>query len=166
MFPFVRALIYASVFASLFFVFLPAQVLTWAGISGPEAYGPAQISGMIVTLAGVAVMVWCVASFATAGKGTPAPFDPPRRLVVRGPYRYVRNPMYVGAIIGLIGASLYFRSLALLGYTAVFWLAAHTFILMHEEPALRRSFGDDYAGYCRAVHRWRPRPVSTRVKST
>jgi protein-S-isoprenylcysteine O-methyltransferase Ste14 len=156
MFAFVRALVYGSIFASVFFVFLPVRVLSWAGISGPRAYGPAQITGMAVTLAGVAVMFWCMASFATAGKGTPAPFDPPRRLVVRGPYRYVRNPMYVGAIIGLLGASLYFRSLSLLAYTALFSLGAHVFILTHEEPALRRSFGENYTAYCRAVHRWRP----------
>jgi protein-S-isoprenylcysteine O-methyltransferase Ste14 len=97
-----------------------------------------------------------VLAFGVVGKGTPAPFDPPRRLVVRGPYRFVRNPMYIGAIVGLTGASIFYESLALLGFTAVFALTVHLFVMFYEEPTLRRLFGEDYIEYCRRVRRWLP----------
>jgi protein-S-isoprenylcysteine O-methyltransferase Ste14 len=91
------------------------------------------------------------------GKGTPAPFDPPRRLVVRGPYRFVRNPMYLGGALTLAGAALFYRSLFLLGYDCIFLLAFSLFVLFYEEPTLRRTFGPDYEAYCHRVARWLPR---------
>jgi len=91
------------------------------------------------------------------GRGTPAPFDPPRRLVIRGPYRFVRNPMYVGAGLALAGAALFYESLPLLAYGGVFLLACHLFVLSYEEPTLKRTFGPDYEAYCHHVNRWRPR---------
>lgn len=138
-------------------VFLPAQVLRWAGVARPAATGALEIAGLIVGAAGAALALWCVLTFALVGEGTPAPFDPPRRLVVRGPYRVVRNPMYLGAALALAAAALFYRSLALLGFTAVFVLAAHLFVLWYEEPTLRRTFGDDYDAYRREVQRWWPR---------
>src|SRR5262249_22987777 len=81
-------------------------------------FGAAQFAGLVVVIVGGAVALWCVLAFATLGRGTPAPFDPPRRLVVRGPYRLVRNPMYLGAAVALLGAALYYESLALLAFVA------------------------------------------------
>jgi protein-S-isoprenylcysteine O-methyltransferase Ste14 len=114
--------------------------------------------GTVVAVGGAAIAVWCILSFAVVGKGTPAPFDPPRRLVVRGPYAAVRNPMYLGAGLALGGASLVYQSLPLLGYTVAFFLVTHLFVVLYEEPALRRTFGTDYDSYCGRVRRWWPHP--------
>jgi len=143
------------VFVGLFLVFMPARILSWAGVTAPDL-GLAQVAGLVISAVGGVLTVWCVLTFAFVGRGTPAPFDPPRRLVVRGPYRFVRNPMYLGAALVLLGATLYFVSLALLGFTALFVLATHLFAVAYEEPTLRRMFGDEYESYCRRVNRWRP----------
>jgi len=111
---------------------------------------------MAIGVTGAVVGIWCIVSFAVLGKGTPAPFDPPRRLVVRGPYRWVPNPMYLVAVLALGGAALVYGSWPLLGYAAVFFLAAHGFVVAYEEPALRRMFGEEYEAYCRRVGRWWP----------
>lgn len=156
MFLIARAITYSALFIGLVLLFLPARVLSWSGISPPAAIGTAQIAGMAVGALGAAIALWCIVTFAFVGKGTPAPFDPPRRLVVRGPYRSVRNPMYIGAALALAGAALFYQSLALLGYAGVFLLAMHVFIVAYEEPTLRRTFGADYEAYCGRVRRWWP----------
>lgn len=158
MFVLLRAITYATIFVSLVLVFLPGQVLSRSGIEAPETIGVAQVAGGIVTVCGALLALWCVLDFALVGRGTPAPFDPPRRLVVQGPYALVRNPMYLGAGIALLGASLFYLSLALLAYAAVFFAVTHLFVVSYEEPTLRESFGDAYASYCRRVARWWPRP--------
>ena len=81
----------------------------------------------------------------------------PRRLVVRGPYRYARNPMYLGAGAALAGVALYFGSRAVLAYAVLFLVVAHVFVVAYEEPGLRRRFGPDYEAYCGRVRRWIPR---------
>jgi protein-S-isoprenylcysteine O-methyltransferase Ste14 len=120
----------------------------------PAGFGTPQIAGMIVGTIGAAIALWCIFTFAFVGKGTPAPFDPPRRLVIRGPYRFVRNPMYIGAGFALAGAALFYESWALLIYTGLFFLVTHCFVVVYEEPTLRRSFGAKYEAYCRRVRRW------------
>lgn len=119
--------------------------------------GVLQIVGMAVGALGAAFALWCILTFALVGRGTPAPFDPPRRLVVQGPYRTVRNPMYIGAGLALAGAALFYQSLALLGYTGLFLLVTHWFVVLYEEPTLRRTFDGEYEAYCRRVRRWWPR---------
>ncbi|HTL04900.1 MAG TPA: methyltransferase [Gemmatimonadales bacterium] len=157
MFVALRAVAYATAFIGLLLVFLPGRVLAWSGIVRPAALGPLELAGLALAALGGGLALWCIAAFALIGKGTPAPFDPPRTLVIRGPYRYVRNPMYLGAALALGGAALFYRSLPLLGYTALFLLITHLFVLVYEEPALRRLFGDDYAAYSTRVSRWLPR---------
>jgi protein-S-isoprenylcysteine O-methyltransferase Ste14 len=139
-------------------VFLPARVLAWSGVLRPAGGTIPTAAGILVGGAGAVLALWCVLAFAVAGKGTPAPFDPPRRLVSRGPYRVVRNPMYVGAALALAGAAVVYRSLALLGFTAAFLILCHLFVVVYEEPTLRRTFGADYDAYARRVGRWWPRP--------
>jgi protein-S-isoprenylcysteine O-methyltransferase Ste14 len=155
----IRALIYASLFIGLVLVFVPASVLERSGVVRPEV-GAVQIVGMAVVVAGVALALWCVLTFALVGRGTPAPFDPPRRLVVTGPYRFVRNPMYIGAGLALAGASLFFESLELAGYAVLFLIVVYLFIRAYEEPTLRRTFGQEYDEYCDRVGRWLPRRPS------
>ena len=154
--PFIRALTYASLFIGLILVFLPARLLSWSGVTRPDV-GVAQLLGAGVAVAGGLLALWCVLAFATVGKGTPAPFDPPRKLVVRGPYAFVRNPMYIGAGMALAGAAVFFGSWVLLGYAALFLLIAHVFVFSYEEPTLRRTFGAEFESYCQRVRRWRPR---------
>jgi protein-S-isoprenylcysteine O-methyltransferase Ste14 len=122
---------------------------------------------VLLVLAGAALALWCVLTFARVGRGTPAPFDPPRRLVVSGPYRWMRNPMYLGAALALGGAALFYGSLPLLAYMAMFLIAANVFVRVYEEPTLARLFGSEYARYRDGVGRWVPkRPGSTRARST
>lgn len=157
----VRAITFASLFIGLVLFLLPAQVLSRSGFAPPASIGLLEVAGMIVAICGGALGLWCVGSFALIGGGTPAPFDPPRRLVVRGPYAVVRNPMYIGAGLALLGAALFLRSLALLAYAAALLLAAHLFVVLYEEPTLRRTFGAEYEAYCRRVGRWWPRAHRT-----
>lgn len=156
MFVLVRAIVYATLFIGLVLVFLPGQVLTGAGVMRPAAFGAAQLAGMVIAAAGAALATWCILTFALVGRGTPAPFDPPRRLVVRGPYRYVRNPMYIGAGLVLCGAALFYNAVALWAYAAGLLVLMHLFVVLYEEPTLRRSFGEDYDAYRRQVRRWWP----------
>lgn len=151
-----RALTYASLFIGLVLVFVPARLLAWSGVPRPPAMGVWQVAGMLWAGAGGALALWCVLTFALVGRGTPAPFDAPRRLVLQGPYGLVRNPMYLGAAVALGGAALFFRSTALAAYTAAFLLMAHAFVRLFEEPTLRKRFGAEYDAYCSQVRRWRP----------
>ena len=115
--------------------------------------------GALPILIGLALMLWCVANFVVVGEGTPAPFDAPRRLVVSGPYRHVRNPMYVGGLLFLVGYALLFAEFSpvLLWYAVGLIVAVNLFILAYEEPTLRRKFNGEYREYCRNVRRWIPR---------
>ncbi|MFZ2084272.1 MAG: isoprenylcysteine carboxylmethyltransferase family protein [Candidatus Sulfotelmatobacter sp.] len=108
---------------------------------------------------GFAVALRCVWDFGWTGHGTPAPVAPPQRLVVVGFYRYVRNPMYLGFAAGWIGLWIVFGhpNPAAIAAVAAVALGVHLFVLLYEEPTLRRKFGADYEQYCRNVRRWRPR---------
>jgi protein-S-isoprenylcysteine O-methyltransferase Ste14 len=155
-FVLIRAITYATLFIGFLLVFLPARVLSWSGITRPVSLGPAQIAGVVVGASGAVLALWCIVTFIVIGRGTPAPFDPPRRLVVVGPYRWVRNPMYIGAALALSGAALFYGSWALLGYCAAFLFVMYLFVVVYEEPALRATFGDAYVHYCERVGRWWP----------
>lgn len=156
MFVLFRTMIYGTAFVGLVFLYLPWRMLAWSGIRQPQVAGWAQSTGLVIGSIGALIALACVAAFVGLGKGTPAPFDPPRRLVVRGPYRYVRNPMYMGAMLVLGGTAMYYRSLWIAAYAVVVLLAANLVVILYEEPALRRSFGAEYEAYCRRVRRWRP----------
>ena len=159
----VRALVYASLFIGVLLVLLPARLLTAAGVERPVAAGPSDVVGMVLAALGAGLALWCILTFATLGRGTPAPFDPPQRLVTRGPYRYIRNPMYLGATLALVGAALVYRSPLLAAYAALFLVACHLFVLLYEEPALRRRFGRAYDEYRRRVPRWSVRGRGSRA---
>src|SRR5262245_5596065 len=125
--------------------------------------GPLGLLGLVPLALGVSVYLSCAWEFASTGWGTPAPIDPPRTLVVRGLYRVVRNPMYVGVLMILIGESIFFSSLAILQYAVVVWLMFHIFVVCYEEPTLGKKFGAAYEEYRRKVSRWIPhRPISAR----
>lgn len=152
-FAVVRALFFAVAFVSLWMYFVPK----W--IAGAQAFDDPRPLGWIVVAIGAAIGLPCVWEFAWRGLGTPAPFDPPRRLVVSGPYRFVRNPMYIGMGVTLLGEAIVFPHITriLLMEIATLWLLVSFFIIAYEEPVLRSMFGADYDDYCRHVHRWLPR---------
>jgi len=108
-------------------------------------------------LAGSAIMFWCAADFVRKGRGTPLPLDPPKELVVSRLYRYVRNPMYVGALLIQFGNILWFGSLAQAIYRLFLCIGFNLFICANEEPYLRKTFGAAYEAYCCSVPRWIPR---------
>jgi hypothetical protein len=97
-------------------------------------------------------------TFATVGRGTPGPWDAPRRFVAVGPYRWVRKPIYIGALLVLLEEAWLFLSLPLFLYAGAVAVGFHLFVIWFEEPALRAQFGDEYNGYCRTVSPWIPRP--------
>jgi protein-S-isoprenylcysteine O-methyltransferase Ste14 len=154
MFTLIRALTYATLFAGFLLWFVPARILATGGLRAPGSFGLLQTIGVLVGLVGLALAVSSVLAFATLGRGTPAPFDPPRRLVVRGPYRVLRNPMYLGAALWVLGLAMFYRSPWLVLYAAVFIGIAHAFVRLYEEPTLQRMFGDAYREYCQRVRRW------------
>ena len=145
----------------LFTVVVPGTVAGWVPMlllrGRPAAPLAWRLVALPVLVAGVGVYAWCLWDFATFGRGTPAPIDAPRRLVVRGLYRWTRNPMYVGVLATILGWALYARSPGLLVYSGLVWCAFQSFILFYEEPHLTRVFGSEYDAYRAAVGRWWPR---------
>ncbi len=152
----------------LFAVFVPGLLGYWApwrwvaGVSPRDVrWGPWELASLVPVALGTAGLLWSIWHFAVTGRGTPAPFDPPRRLVVKGLYRVVRNPMYVSVLTVVLGWAILLRSPAIAGYAAAGWLLFNGFVFGVEEPSLRAKFGADYAAYCAAVRRWIPgRPWS------
>jgi protein-S-isoprenylcysteine O-methyltransferase Ste14 len=118
---------------------------------------PVDLLALLVIGAGVALLGTCIWEFFSSGRGTLSPVDPPKELVVQGLYRYVRNPMYLAVSTIVLGEALLARSTALLLYWAFFFTAANLFVLIYEEPTLRRQFGESYERYARSVGRWLPR---------
>ena len=114
--------------------------------------------GVLLVLVGAGMMSWVSYSFVVRGEGTPIPIDPPRHFVAHGLFRYVRNPMYVGALLALLGETILFRSWWLAAYAAGLWALLHSFLIAFEEPQLRRRFGRAYSDYCASTPRWIPRP--------
>jgi len=125
--------------------------------------GPQIETGILAWLAlplwliGGIVLLWSFWNFLVQGRGTPAPIDPPKELVATGFYRYVRNPMYVGVLLMLIGHFLWFEFVWLIAYAVIAFLIVHVFVTLYEEPTLRRKFGASYEEYLNRVPRWIPR---------
>ena len=118
---------------------------------------PFRWAGLLPMAAGAAVLLRSIWDFAVIGRGTPAPIDPPKALVVQGFYRYVRNPMYCAVMLLLVGETILFQSSALGRYTIGTFITIHLFVIFYEEPNLRKRFGFSYEAYCRSVRRWVPR---------
>jgi protein-S-isoprenylcysteine O-methyltransferase Ste14 len=149
-----KTALFAALFIAFFIMYVP---LRWLLPAGTGILVPFGWIGIIPLAVGFAIVLWCLWEFATRGQGTAAPFDPPKKLVVRGPYRYVRNPIYVGAEFMLIGLSILYGSLAILAYAVGAVLALHALVVFYEERTLETKFGDAYAEYKQSVPRWLPR---------
>jgi protein-S-isoprenylcysteine O-methyltransferase Ste14 len=128
----------------------------------PEAWGWAQWTGGALVLPGVAVFLLCVWILAVRGQGTPAFVDPPKKLTKRGPYKWVRNPMYLAFIAWVAGEAVFFQSWHIGVYFVCLVCALHLLVVLHEENGLRFRHGAVYEDYKREVGRWlprKPRPV-------
>jgi protein-S-isoprenylcysteine O-methyltransferase Ste14 len=149
-----KSLLYFILEAGLFALYIPLALLR---------SGPRLETGVIAWLAiplwltGSLVVLSCFWSFTFRGRGTPVPIDPPKELVASGPYRYVRNPIYVGALLIFLGHFLWFGYWALLTYAMLAFIGVHLFVLLYEEPNLKRRFGTSYEEYLKRVPRWIPR---------
>ena len=147
-------------------VYVPLFLAAWGSVAllcrGLDGYIPIRIPawsivpGAALLLAGGALALITVIYFIVEGRGTPALFDPPKRFVPHGPYRIVRNPMYTGGVAMLLGLGLYLASVSILLYALAAFLLIHAFVVIAEEPGLRRRFGRDYENYCKTVPRWIP----------
>lgn len=127
------------------------------GTGAHAAFGGWGIVALLSMLAGAALAARCIALFMRKGRGTLAPWDPPVKLVVEGPYRYVRNPMIAGVLLVLLGEALLFRSLLLGGWAVLFFGINTAYFLLVEEPGLVRRFGDAYRAYRVRTPLWLPR---------
>ncbi len=160
----------AALGSALFFViapgtiagFVPWRISHWR--PGAPIFGSVifQAAGLLLIICGIAVLLETFARFVREGKGTPAPVAPPRHLV-KGLYRYVRNPMYVAVIAVVLGQAFVFRNPRLLEYAAAGWLGFHLWVLVYEEPTLRNTFAEEYHEYCAGVPRWVPRLTAWRT---
>jgi protein-S-isoprenylcysteine O-methyltransferase Ste14 len=126
-------------------------------LTGTPAASLARPAGAAVFVAGFGLFVWCVALFTRQGRGTIMPWDPTQQIVVRGPYRHVRNPMISSVLCMLMGQALFFGSRLTAAWAGFFFLINHLYFIHFEEPGLEKRFGDDYRQYKAAVPRWVPR---------
>jgi protein-S-isoprenylcysteine O-methyltransferase Ste14 len=138
-------------------IYIPYWLLSSSSVPALLPMGVFRYFGILLALLGAAIYFWCAWDFTFAGKGTPAPIDPPKMLVVKGLYRHIRNPMYAGVLTLLAGEAWFFASRQLFIYAGVIFLLFNLFVIFHEEPALQRQFGESYRRYCAAVPRWIPR---------
>ena len=146
--------------AVLAFLALPAVVgglLPWALLGNDPWRMRGTWFGWPLVFFGAAVLMWCVFDFYRIGGGTLAPWDPPKRLVILGLYRFVRNPMYVGVLALVAGWSLVAGSPVLAAYDAALALVFHFRVILYEEPTLARTFGFDWTEYRKSVPRWLPK---------
>lgn len=149
-----RNLVFTVVVPGLGGVWVPWRIVTDSGHTAT----PAAWEAVPVIAVGTALYVWCVWNFAAVGRGTPGLWDAPRQVVAAGPYRWVRNPIYIAALLVVAGEAWLFLSAALLAYAAAMAAFFHLFVTGYEERRLRRRFGSAYEEYRRTVPRWLPRP--------
>lgn len=150
----VRALFFAALLPGVVAGYLPYRMLRASGDLHVPALTLSSAAASFLSIVGVVVLLRCVWDFFTAGNGTLAPIDPPCVLVVRGLYRYTRNPMYNGVLAVLLGEAWLFGSAAIVEYALVVLVAFHAFVVLYEEPTLNARFPEAYRAYRRCVPRW------------
>jgi protein-S-isoprenylcysteine O-methyltransferase Ste14 len=151
----VRSLLWTILFPGFFAGYVPWR---YFGLNRVrlDVMNPGHVPGLFCIGLGAALLGACIFEFARSGLGTLSPVDPPRRLVIRGLYRYVRNPMYLSVTIIVLGEVLVTHSSALVIYWIIWFLSVNLFVMGYEEPTLRRDFGVSYDEYSRRVGRWIP----------
>jgi protein-S-isoprenylcysteine O-methyltransferase Ste14 len=154
MMPILKTLIFTVLVPGTVAVYVPYRIARPSGICGASWL---SLSGTIMFVVGALIYLSCAWHFAWTGRGTPAPIDPPKVLIVHGLNRYVRNPMYIGVLMMILGQAAFFGSVEVLYYAAFFLVAVNLFVLFYEEPHLRKQFGASYEEYLRTVPRWLPK---------
>jgi protein-S-isoprenylcysteine O-methyltransferase Ste14 len=152
---------------AIFTAIVPYTVGLWLPTQAHRAFSEALfrvepewwqiILSLLLLLAGAAIYLWCAWDFSVKGLGSPAPIDAPINLVVNGLYRFVRNPMYVGVFLLIASRAVLFWLLPIVLYLALVATCVQLFIVLYEEPHLRKIFDEQYLEYCRRVPRWIPR---------
>jgi protein-S-isoprenylcysteine O-methyltransferase Ste14 len=152
MWPFPKNLAFVVLVPGSVAVFLPVTMFARQSFSVEGV----RILGLVPLVLGASCLLWCVYDFGRSGHGTPAPIDPPKTLVVKGLYNYIRNPMYAGVLAVLVGEAVGFASWSLFAYAICAGLLFHGFVIFYEEPTLTRTYGQPYDDYRRFVPRWVP----------
>ena len=151
-----RGLAWAVLLPGLFAGYLPWRYFGLAQVNFNFG-NPLHLLGLLCIGLGAVLLIACIWEFARSGRGTLAPIDPPRELVVRGLYRYVRNPMYLSVTTIVLGELVLTRSRGLLAYWTVWFAVVNLFVIGYEEPTLHHRFGASYERYSQTVGRWIPR---------
>lgn len=161
------SLTFRNVLLNLVYYGLTVALFPWISLSLETHFGfvrhpstVVRIVSVLLGVAGAALQTWCIAVFQSVGRGTPSPALAPKKLVTKGPYKWVRNPMNIGELMVFLALSGWFGSPLLFGYCVVAALAFHGFILVWEEPQHAIRFGEEYIRYRTSVNRWLPTPVS------
>ncbi len=149
-----KTLVYMGVMHGFFTFYFPYQL---ASRTPSFDFGNFRYLAFLFWIVGIEIIVQCSIDIIRRGRGTPAHLDPPKELLMRGWYRRVRNPIYLGALMVQFGFILWFGSILAILYTVFFFLAFHLLIVAIEEPILRKNFGAAYEEYCRSVPRWVPK---------
>ena len=153
--PAIRGIFYAIILITLFYLIFSGLVSMDKSL-GMELPGVLKIVGIPLVIGGLFLALWCAILLVLRGHGTPAPFDPPKKFVVLGPYRYVRNPMMLGGFSALLGVSFILASLSGILFILLLSLLFQLFILYIEEPGLLERFGKNYEDYKKNNPRWIP----------
>ena len=151
-----RSLLWTILLPGLFAGYIPWRYFGLRSVV-IDLHQPLHWIALLSIALGTVFLGLCILEFARSGRGTLSPVDPPRNLVIRGPYRYVRNPMYLSVTLIVLGEVLLTRSHGLLAFWALWFAAVNLFVLGYEEPTLRSQFGAAYERYSAAVGRWLPR---------
>jgi protein-S-isoprenylcysteine O-methyltransferase Ste14 len=162
----VKRWIYKPVLGTLFYTLVipgsivglvPYMLLTLRFHLIPMHLGIFYYFGLLPILLGVITYSWAAWDFILRGKGTPSPIAQPKTLVVSGPYRILRNPMYLGLLLILSGEAIFFQEVILIVYTCLFFVSFHRHVINNEEPSLTWKYGANYKLYCHAIPRWFPK---------
>ncbi|HMS00291.1 MAG: isoprenylcysteine carboxylmethyltransferase family protein [Anaerolineales bacterium] len=159
----IKTILYMGFMHGLFTVYLPFQL---ASRDTPfVSFGLLAYLAFLFWIVGALIIIRCSVDIINRGRGTPAHVDPPKELVIAGLYRYVRNPIYVGAMLFQVGYILWFGSALGIAYALLFFLGFNGLIFIVEEPILRNQFGAAYEEYCQRVPRWIPRFISSSTQA-
>lgn len=155
---FLKNLLFTLIVPGTVGFYLPVWVATRGGAALGGPFTPLRAVAVVLLLGGAALYFWCLWYFVKDGRATPAPIDPPKVLVVRGPYRYLRNPMYLGAWLAITGWAVWFRSTDVVVVLVTYAAIVVIFVRFYEEPTLTRLFGSQYHAYRSQVNRFLPGP--------
>lgn len=149
-----KSVLIATCFGLSEYFLLPFSFIYLSKYLGLPIYSNMKYLGYTVLTFGIILFLYCTRLFWFIGKGTPVPTDPPKKIVIKGFYKYTRNPIYISHTINLLGISLIFGNLLLFLLPLLNFIAIHLYVIFFEEPNLKKRFGKSYIDYCKSVPRW------------